>query len=199
MKFSTRQVLIVAMLTLAMAASASAGPADHNNGFFLRLAGGGGYASTSINDPNTFKLELSGIGGGFSAAIGAMVKPNLALHGTVWGWLIGSPDAKINGTDAGSFPGNLNMSAIGGGATYYFMPANVYFTGNLGVGQLSTDGGSSDPGIVLDFGLGKEWWVSPKWGLGLNAGVNYHNVPDGGVSENWSGTSFVLNFSATMN
>ena len=46
------------------------------------------------------------------------------------------------------------MAGIGGGATYYFMPANVYITGAAGVGRLSTDGGSSDAGVVLNAALG---------------------------------------------
>ena len=156
--------------------------------------------STSITDPSTSsKFELSGIGGGMSAAIGGVVRPNLAIHGTVWGWLVGSPSAKIDGSDAGSLNQSLNMSAFGGGATYYFMPANIYLTSSAGIGRLHTESGSSDAGFVLDFALGKEWWASSTWGLGMNAGINYHSVPDGGVSQNWSGTSFVINFSATYN
>ncbi len=199
MKYLMRQIPVVLAVAVLFAA-ATAGATDHNSGFFLRLAGGGGVNSTSITDPaSSSKLELSGIGGGMSAAIGGMVKPNFALHGTVWGWLVSSPDATIDGTDAGQMSSSLNMSAFGGGATYYFMPANIYLTSSAGVGRLHTESGSSDAGFVLDFALGKEWWVSSKWGLGMNAGINYHSVPDGGVSQNWSGTSFVLNFSATCN
>lgn len=198
MKNLMRQIPVALAVALLLAAS-TAGATDHNSGFFLRLAGGGGFNSTSITDPSSSKLELSGIGGGMSAAIGAMVKPNFALHGTVWGWLVNSPNATIDGTDAGQISESLNMSAFGGGATYYFMPVNIYFTGSAGMGRLHSESGSSDMGLVLDFGLGKEWFVSSAWGLGMNAGVNYHSVPDGGVSQNWSGTSFVLNFSATYN
>jgi hypothetical protein len=79
------------------------------------------------------------------------------------------------------------------------MPANVYMTGSAGVGKLSTDGGSTDPGLVFNASLGKEWWVSPKWGLGLAGGFQYHSIPDGGVDESWSGTTFYLAFSATLN
>ena len=187
----------VALVVLAVAVPASA--TDHSSGFFLRLTGGGGFSSTSISDPASIDLELSGIGGDFSAAIGGIVAPNLALHGNLWGWFVSDPSASINGIDAGNLGSSLTKSAAGGGATYYFMPANVYVTGAAGVGRLSTDGGTSDPGVVLNAAVGKEWWVSPKWGIGLNAGVQYHSMPDGGVDQNWSGTTFVVNFSATLN
>ena len=199
MKNVLRQIPVALTVALLLAAS-TANATDHNSGFFLRLAGGGSTNSTSITDPaSSSKFELSGIGGNLSAAIGAVVKPNFALHGTVWGWLVSSPDVTLDGAAAGQYSSNLNMSAFGGGATYYFMPANFYVTSSAGVGRLSTDGGSSDAGFVLDFAVGKEWWVSSAWGMGLNAGINYHSVPDGGVSANWSGTTFVINLSATCN
>lgn len=199
MKYSVRHMLTAAVLTLVLACTAFAGPADHNGGFYLRLTGGGGFSSTAITDPSSFKLEFSGVGGNMSAAIGGVVSPNLAIHGTVWGWLVNSPDAEINGSSAGQLDDNLNLSAFGGGATYYFMPANLYMTGSMGVGTLHTSSGSSDAGFVFDLGLGKEWWVSSTWGLGLLAGVNYHSIPDGGIDGNWSGATFLLSFSATYN
>lgn len=199
MKNSVRLFSTVTVMVLVLALATPAGATEHNQGFFLRLTGGGGFASTSISDPASIDLKLSGLGGGMTAAIGGIVSPNLALHGNVWGWFVSDPDATINGLDAGQLGSSLNMSAVGGGATYYFMPTNVYVTGALGVGKLSTNGGSSDAGVVFDLALGKEWWVSPKWGLGLNAGVQYHNMPDGGVDQSWSGTTFVLSFSATLN
>lgn len=198
MKYLMRQIPAVLAVAVLLAAS-TAFATDHNGGFFLRLAGGGSFNSTSITDPSNSKFELSGIGGNLSAAIGGVVKHNLAIHGTVWGWMVGSPDATIDGSDAGTLSQSLNMSAFGGGATYYFMPANIFLTSSMGVGRLHTESGSSDAGFVFDLGLGKEWFMSPTWGLGFNAGMNYHSVPDGGVSQNWSGTSFVLNLCATYN
>jgi hypothetical protein len=199
MRYSVRQLFVAVAILVLFSSTAWAGPADHMGGFFLRLSGGASVANTSISDPLLTEFELSGVGGNFQTAIGAMVAPNLALHGTVWAWFVGSPSAKIAGLDVGQFSGNLNLSALGGGATYYFMPANVYLSGNLGVGQLSTEASSSDAGFVMDLALGKEWWVSSKWGLGLSGGVQYHSIPDGGLTQNWSGTTFLLSFSATLN
>ena len=95
------------------------------------------------------------------------------------------------------------MSGVGAGVTYWFMPVNLYLTGTLGIGTLRVDGGgnsdTSDAGFALEMALGKEWFVSDRWGLGIGAGFTYHAIPDGGIDESWSGTSFTLRFSATFN
>jgi hypothetical protein len=89
---------------------------------------------------------------------------------------------------------------MGGGVTYYIVPANVYLSGSLGLGWLSaTENVESDVGFGLDITLGKEWWVGGSWGLGLAGAFGYHSVPDGVVDANWSGASFGLRFSATLN
>ena len=96
------------------------------------------------------------------------------------------------------------MWALGGGLTYYMMPANIYFTGSLGMGKLSyedDEGNDSDTdmGLALDLAIGKEWWVGNSWGLGVAGSMNYHSFGDDVVDENWEGISFGLRFSATMN
>jgi hypothetical protein len=96
------------------------------------------------------------------------------------------------------------MSAFGAGLTYFFMPVNMYLSGTVGAGSLSfsgtdLDGLETDSGLALNFVLGKEWWVSNRWGLGLAGAFDYHSAPDKNVSEDWTGTSFSLLFSATFN
>ena len=113
------------------------------------------------------------------------------------------PDAKLSGVD-GQFHGSITMSGVGGGLTWWVMPANFYFSGTLGVGLLSVEpdvgsSASTDTGFAAQVSLGKEWWVGDSWGLGVAGGFTYHNVPDGDVEENWSGTSFSIRFSATYN
>ena len=48
-------------------------------------------------------------------------------------------------------------------------------------------------------GLGKEWWVGNKWGLGASLTAGYHTIPPDDASENFKGTSFLVKFTATMN
>jgi hypothetical protein len=194
-------IAITAVLVLGMSGGASAGDRDHDGGFFLRLSGGAGAASTTLEDSGD-KLKLSGVAADINLAIGAIVAPNLALHGTLFGWLISDPDAELN-NESGSLNGDLNLNAIGAGLTYYIMPANVYLSGSVGIGKLSFDAGDgtgeSDAGPVVDFTLGKEWWVGRKWALGVAAALGLHSIPEKGVDENWSGASFAVRFSATMN
>ena len=193
-------VVIAVVAMCATAAAAPNGPRDHAGGFFLRLSAGGGAARTSIEEAGS-ELEVSGSSGDLHVAIGAMVAPNLAIHGTIFGWLLSDPDVKLDGM-SGSLSGDLDMTAFGGGVTYYFMPVNLYVSGSLGAGSLSGSGdidGETDTGLALDVTAGKEWWVGDGWGLGAAAAFEYQSFPDGDIDGNWSGPAFAVRFSATMN
>jgi len=195
-------ILVVAAVLLALTGPASSGGIrDHSDGFFLRLSAGGGSASTSL-DLGIGDLEMSGFATDVNFAIGGVVTPNLAVHGTLFGWLVSDPDAEAGGMTA-EITGDLDLSAIGIGVTYYIMPANVYLSGSLGAGSLTLDvptgEGETDMGPVIDLTIGKEWWVSDSWGIGAAASLGYHSVPEKGIDENWSGTSFAIRFSATYN
>ena len=187
---------------LFAASPALAGERDHLGGFFLRLSGGLGYGSTSIESQRT-DYEFSGGAGNINLAIGGGIASNLALHGTIWGWSVDGPDFKIDGETITSVRTDLSMGAVGGGLTYYIMPANVYLSGSLGFGSLTADGpdleGESDTGFAADATLGKEWWVGGKWGLGIAGGVGFHSIGDDFVDSNWSGVNVDLRFTATLN
>lgn len=166
------------------------------------MAAGFGAAGTSIEEGGD-KLELSGAGVDIDIAIGAIVAENLALHGTLFGWLVEDPDIEIGGVSGETRNVDLDLSGIGGGLTYYFMPANVYLSGTVGVASLTADtpvgDAETDAGVAVIATVGKEWWVGNSWGLGAAAGVNFHSIPDGAINENWTGTSFCVRFSATLN
>jgi len=190
------------MVAVPAALAWSGQPRTHD-GFFLRLSGGGGYGKTS-SEPGGDKVELSGGTGDLNLAIGGMVAPNLALHGTILSWVASDPDVEVRSLGSGSINGDLSVAGLAGGMTYYFMPANIYVSGSVGVGSVSLDldagpSGETDPGVLGDVTLGKEWWVGNSWGLGLAAGFGFHSVPDKNTDERWTGTSFSLRFSATLN
>lgn len=193
--------LAMLLAATAFALPAQAGDRAHDNGFFLRLSGGGGSASTDLEYGGS-KLKLDGTTADLNVAIGAIVARNLALHGTLWGWAISNPDMTLDGFTAES-NGNLMLSAVGVGLTYYFMPVNMYLSGSVGAGQLTAeeDGhtSDSDKGPIVDITLGKEWWVGSSWGLGVALSGGYHSVPDGGIDASWQGTSFAVRFTATLN
>jgi len=187
---------------------ASAGEPRTHDGFFLRLSAGSGSANSKFELPGMAE-KVSGSGSAdLNFAVGAMIRPNLAIHGTMWGWVIENPDVELattgNPTKTSSLNGDFDMSAYGGGLTYYFMPVNIYLTGSAGFATLTVSGSDNvstetDNGFALDLGIGKEWWVGKSWGLGFNGGYSYHTVPEHGVSENWSGSGYAIRFSATYN
>jgi hypothetical protein len=73
----------------------------------------------------------------------------------------------------------------------------------VGAAQLhfEADGDSddSDTGFAFVTGVGKEWWVSDRWGLGVSGTFGYHSVPPKGGGSNLSGPSVAIRFSATLN
>lgn len=189
----------LASLSVATMAWAGGSPRAHDSGFFLRLSAGVNAASTSIEDADGDELSFSDLGGDANFAVGAIISNNLALHGTFFGWAVSEPDVEVNGTDVGTFDEDLSMSAVGGGITYYFMPANVYLSPSIGLAWLSAGDSESDTGMALDFTVGKEWWVGNSWGLGVAGTVGFHSIPDDSIDENWSDATFGVRFSATLN
>jgi hypothetical protein len=200
-------LLALGALTIAGPANAGGNPREHD-GFFMRLSVGGGSGNANIEEAGN-KAEFKGGAGDMNLAFGGMVSKNLALHGTMWGWGVQDPDADITlvgfGSGSGTLNGFLAASCIGPGLTYYLMPANVYFSGSVGIGSLSGSDeleGNSDTGFALDLTVGKEWWVGDAWGLGFAGDFTYLSAKDKdlvGSSENWSVTGFGLRFSATFN
>lgn len=178
------------------------GPKDHSGGFFLRLSAGGGYADTKLED-ETASIKISGGGADVNLAIGAVVANNLAIHATLFGWGVSDPDVELaaEGTTLDSFTasGDVLLSAIGGGLTYYIMPINIYLSGSVGVASIDFDGAETDSGVAMDLTIGKEWWVGNSWGLGVAGAFGYHSISDGDVDLKWEGSGVGLRFTATMN
>lgn len=200
---STMRIAVVSVLAVSAAAAASAGePRRHDGGFFLRLAPGGGYSRTAIDEAGD-QFTLKGPSGSFDIAIGAVVKENFAIHATLGGWAVVDPTVEFNGLEETVTNTSIGMSLFGGGFTYYFGPSNVYLTASAGAAVLSLeidgDREDSNTGIAFDVGLGKEWWVSDRWGLGASGTVGYHSVPPGDAEGKFAGPSFALRFSATFN
>jgi hypothetical protein len=198
--FRFQRLLCALVFAIAVTSSSSAslaGERDHSGGFFLRLAAGGGVAETK-NDG--LPLKFSGSGVELDLAIGAVVTENLALHATIFGWLISDPD--VEGGVTGTASGDVDMTAFGGGITYYFMPVNIYLSGSVGFGSLSGGGdisGESDSGLAGMVTAGKEWWVGNSWGLGIAGVFGFLSFPEPDISENWSGWNLAIMFSATFN
>ncbi|NNE09536.1 MAG: hypothetical protein HKN20_13325 [Gemmatimonadetes bacterium] len=183
------------------AGSVGASPNSHDGGFFLRLSGGFAVASSEFEHGSDL-IELDGAGGDMNVAIGGVIAPGLAIHGTLFGWFLTEPEIAMEG-ETGTLDSDLSLAAIGGGFTYYVEPANVYFSVSAGAGELSIETDNvtitSDTGFAMDAAVGKEWWTGDNWGLGVAGHFGYHSIPDGDFDDNWTGASFGVRFTATRN
>jgi hypothetical protein len=183
---------------------------ETHDGLYVRTHLGVGYArmSTTANGSN---VVVSGVGLAYGVAVGATIKPNLAVYGTMTGVVIGDPSVEVGGL---SFPsdGTAGTIGLGAGASYYLEPANVYVSGSLLANQLEvSDGkgktiGKTKWGLGVEGLVGKEWWMSDNWGLGVAGQVLWATMKDqaengltGTAAPTWTSMSFSLLLSATYN
>lgn len=193
--------LALAVLLPALPANARLLDDMHeHDGFFLRFHLGGGSMNAKWND-FAFSQTASGPSGSFSFALGGAVAPNLILFGELTSESASNPRFRINGDDYRSRDVALSQSGFGPGLAYYFMPVNMYVSGTLlftrGTMEVRGVEDQTDLGYGFKFALGKEWWVSRDWGLGVAGIASIANLPvdSGSVSFN----NFGLAFTATYN
>jgi hypothetical protein len=202
-RLDLKTTLAAALLAFApaLAARAELPDAAPHQGFFLRMHLGGGYLSSGARSGTT-DLNVSGGAGSFSIALGAAVSQNLHLYGELVDSVATSPKLTVNGSSATANNANYGLYGVGPGVNYYFMPSNVYLSGSLLLSRLNvTNNGSSsnsDWGLAGKFQLGKEWWVSDTWGLGV-AGMLLASGNGGGGGSTFTTWSGAILFSATYN
>jgi hypothetical protein len=71
----------------------------------------------------------------------------------------------------------LDLFSVGPGVAYYFEPLGLYLSGTVTLAWMTMDDKNSDDdsktrrisdsGIGTSLTVGKEWWVSSNWGLGM--------------------------------
>jgi len=153
-------------------------------------------------------LGITGGAGDFNLKIGGTVAPNFIISGDLISVQSANPDVTQNkgpkaGTDYGNNGFGFSMDLIGIGATYYFMPANVFLSGTLGTGyftfhQVGEDDQFSNNGLAFQAEVGKEWWVSPNWGLGIGLVFLDMNAK-WSSAETGNGSFLGLMFNSTFN
>ena len=88
----------------------------------------------------------------------------------------------VDGKEIGEADAEVTISNIGIGSTHYFMPINVYVSSSfaLAKGTVESEGEEleTDNGIGINLAIGKEWWVSDNWGLGVAAQLSSTVLPD---------------------
>jgi hypothetical protein len=156
------------------------------------------------------RVKASGFGSLFITTLGGTIAPNLILYGSLI-FYEGNADVSINGASAGSVDNGAGVVGFGPGIAYYLEPANVFFAGTIRVSGLGISssrgntGWSSRAGATLEGQIGKEWWVSDNWGLGVSAQMlggamkGQESLAAGGEIPTWTVVMLSLLFSATYN
>jgi len=166
---------------------------------------GGGYTHLSGADGFGNTVTASGGSVSFGAAIGGAVAPNFIVFGT-FSTVSLSPSVKVGGIDAGLNDSSAVLVGIGAGAVYYFEPINLYLSGALAITAVAIDDANNNPiyqtqaGIGVQLMVGKEWWISQDWGVGLAGefiGASMKDKNDSSVT--WSADTFSLLLSTTYN
>lgn len=174
-------------------------PRSHD-GFYLRLTQG--FGAGSVTGDGT---KYSGGSFGFSAAFGGALRPRLILYGEFLFHVVPNPKGNTQ-VDKPTLAGNpVAGLGLGPGIAYYFMPLNLYLSGSLLLQQTLlvksySDGsdGQLTTGLGLSFMVGKEWWVSSDWGLGVAAQLFLASSREQSGTQ-WDTGALAILFSATWN
>lgn len=179
-----------------------------HDGFFLRMSAGLGGSNILAEPDSGGDQEITGSMGTFELSVGGALTENLILHGTVN--TMGMSDANFSG-QGDAFEGEydeVGIGFVGVGVTYYIMPANVYVSSSIGANGIYLNGNDEDSDREMDSNgaglivqVGKEWWVSDNWGLGLAAQTHLGGlaVEDSGGDVDWGYFNYGLVLSATYN
>lgn len=187
-----------------------------HKGFYLSMSGGPSWGNMMDYEraSTPYTINFKGSGDLFDLKIGWAVKENLILHLTGISYSMPGPTVitTVNNnstTTKTSSSYNIGEAFDGIGMTYYLMPSNVFLSGSLGLGQFVVSGnenslgnGKTNAGFSMQLKLGKEWWVSKNWGLGVGLAyskTNLNSTPASGLPEELHSSRFGILFNTTFN
>lgn len=153
-------VRLIILTILILSVSLNAQNHEHD-GFFLRTQLGTGNGIVEYPGYETF----SGIITSLRVQIGLAIKTNLIVYMDIskTGW----PNPKLPEYDEGD---KISVFDWGFGASYYFMPSNIYIDLSLLILKNSRKNPTAETvehtGIAFSFAIGKEWWIAKDWGIG---------------------------------
>lgn len=179
-----------------------------HDGFYLHLALGAGALNAS-NDTGLFEAKVYGGGAALNIEVGLAVRENLVVFGKLGGISVVDPSVEVTGLGWGTARGErLNLSLLGVGAGWYFSSINLFVAGAISAAALATETADgqqlsrTDVGAAVSLSVGKEWWISPNWGLGVALELIGGRVPDEAGSASldpWRIGGAAVSFSATFN
>ena len=176
-----------------------------HDGFYMRVYAGLGYFTASETFGGATDT-YSGLGATYGAAFGGTIARNLILYGEVLGTTVTDATASYGG-GAPDFSGlDLTLFGFGPGVAYYIEPVNLYLSGTLTFTEISfSDTNTAQPldntnlGIGFSFMVGKEWWVTPDWGIGIAGQFHIASMYHPTFDTRMRASAFSLLFSATYN
>lgn len=205
-------VLTIILLSFSLcSAQMKVRPDDYqrHRGFYLSMSGGVNFANMTSKVINKYDFRFKGTGGVFDFKIGAAIKENIILHATLLSSSMSAPQVSSKGkTEKAPSSLTLGEAMIGGGLTYYHQALNIFFSGSIGLGNytLIDDAAnisiSTDRGFAMQIKIGKEWWISKRWGLGIAftyGKTNLNNKPSPAVNELMDSNNFGILFNASLN
>ena len=203
-------IAIVSICNAQMTENARVPGYRQHTGFYLSLAAGPNFPSINSEVIGEWNVTFTGTGAQFDIKIGGAVKENLILHATLTSNAMTGPKMTSGGQSMNaSNDMSLGEAMIGGGVTYYLMPLNFFLSGSVGIanftvmeGNNSSNSVSTDRGFSMQLKIGKEWWVSKRWGLGIAATygkTKLTNSPGDGIKEHLNSNNVGILFNATLN
>ena len=181
------------------------GGSHQHDGFYMRITAGLGYLSTSGSVGGATET-FDGFGGTLGAAFGGVIAPNLVLYGELLGTSVTNATWSYGGATQAYSGYDVMLFGFGPGIAYYIEPINLYLSGTLTFTQVSfSDTATADPvhdsdlGVGLSFTVGKEWWVSRDWGIGIAGQFHAASMNDPSYDTRMRALALSLLFSATYN
>jgi hypothetical protein len=177
-------------------------PQEHHRGFFIRLDVGLGYLGSGVTQNGT-DLTVSGAAGAFSFALGGSVAHNQILAFHLWDLVATEPT--FNSAGSSSRSTNTNFGVVGIGPQYtVYSQQNVYLSLTPSLTKVIENAAGlateTDWGFGLRAAVGKEWWVSRNWGLGIAGQFTVSANRDSGTgTPTWTTWGASVAFSATYN
>ncbi len=152
---------------------------EHSGAFFRGTIGigAGGYHTSGSTDNLDLEsgtathLDEFNSTTGLSLSVGGSLAENLILHADFTKLGVSDDD------DDPAHPG-LDLYGLGIGITRYWMPINIYLTGSIGPAMALLQDGRHNYdnvafGVIGKAAVGKEWWASENWGLGIAVEATY--------------------------
>jgi hypothetical protein len=199
---------LTTLLLLTVTTTVAAQPSDlhaesepHHRGLFLRVTPGiAASAATAEVDGND--LSLRGGAGRLGLAAGWAVSPRTIIAVELLGHAVVGPELESKGMTTTTDDDVVWGVSYAGVGLNYYLPSNLYLGASLGAMMMTLETSGMDTaetelGFGLKAGIGYEWWVASKVGLGVGIELLAGSVDDGDAR--WGVATLGLAFSATYN